>query len=75
MSSIMSSMELWIWPSMAMVLFLLVFVGVAMRVLRATKQECEHNAGLPLFDGTAPSLDHAHGTDAALAPSKKGDAR
>ena len=75
MSSIMSSMELWVWPSVAMVIFLGVFVGVALRVARSTKAECDHNAGLPLFDGTESSFHTAHGTNPALAPSQKGEAR
>jgi hypothetical protein len=75
MSSIMSSMELWIWPSVAMVIFLGVFVGVAIRVLRSTKAECDHNANIPLFDGTEQNQFASPGTQPALAPSQKGEAR
>lgn len=75
MSSIMSSMELWVWPSIAMVIFLGVFVGVAIRVARATKDECDHNASIPLFDGTEQNQFASPGTHPALAPSQKGEAR
>jgi uncharacterized membrane-anchored protein YhcB (DUF1043 family) len=75
MSSIMSSMELWVWPSIAMVIFLGVFIGVAIRVLRATKAECEHNASIPLCDGTEQNQFTSSRTHPALAPSQKGEAR
>ena len=75
MSSIMSSMELWVWPSIAMVLFVGVFVGVGIRVICVTKGECDHNASIPLFDGTEQTVDRVRGTEATLAPSEKGDPR
>ncbi len=75
MSSIMSSMELWVWPSIAMVIFLGVFVGVAIRVIRTTKDECDHIASIPLFDGTENDLVTSSATRPALAPSQKGEAR
>lgn len=75
MSALMSSMDLWVWPTIALVIFLSVFAGVAISVFRATTQECDHNANIPLLDGSEPAHAASHGTNPALAPSQKGEAR
>ena len=54
LSELMGRMDLWVWPVMAMVIFLTVFALVLVRVFRAGAAEIDHNANIPLRDGTEP---------------------
>ncbi len=54
LSDLMGRMDLWVWPAMAMVIFLTVFTLVLVRVFRAGAAELDHNANIPLHDGTEP---------------------
>lgn len=52
MSELMSSLDLWVWPSMALVIFIAVFVAIVRRTLNKSRREEFERAGtLPLSDG------------------------
>lgn len=50
MSDLMSSMDLSIWPQLAMVIFGGVFVLIAIRTMRLTKTELQNQAERALRD-------------------------
>jgi len=50
MSQLMSSMKLAIYPSIALFLFLAVFLGVLWMVLRSSRSQMSSHASIPLDD-------------------------
>jgi cbb3-type cytochrome oxidase subunit 3 len=57
MSELMSSLDLWVWPSMALVIFLAVFVAIVRRTLNKSRREEFERAGqLPLSDAPVAHL-------------------
>ena len=48
LSDVVSHLDLAIWPKMALVLFVAVFVAVTVRALRGSKAELDHAAHLPI---------------------------
>lgn len=50
LSELMSSLELSIYPQIALVLFLVVFAGVAWRIISMPKQEIRDAENIPLDD-------------------------
>ncbi len=60
MSELVSSMGLSIFPIIGIIAFGLAFLFVILRVVKTTKPEVEHNASIPLEDGTATTPSPAH---------------
>lgn len=57
MSELMSSMDLWVWPSMALIIFIAVFVAIVRRTLNKSRREEFDRAGqLPLSDAPTARL-------------------
>lgn len=57
MSELMSSLDLWVWPSMALVIFIAVFVAIVRRTLnKSRREEFERAGSLPLSDAPAAQL-------------------
>lgn len=54
MSELVSSMGLSIFPIVGIVAFGLAFLFVILRIARTTRSEIDHNAAIPLEDGTLP---------------------
>ena len=52
LSELVSSLDLWIYPAVGLLLFFLVFAAVTVRVLRTPKAEAAAQGRLPLEDGT-----------------------
>lgn len=50
LSDIMSRMDLTIWPVAALVIFLGIFILIAMRTMSRSVTELRHEASLPLQD-------------------------
>ena len=50
LTDLMSHMDLAVWPKMAMVLFLAVFVAVTVKALRGPKSELDRAAHMPMDD-------------------------
>lgn len=55
LSDIMGHLDLTVWPMVAMVLFVSVYVTAVVRVCRRPAAECRRAASLPLDDGQAVS--------------------
>jgi cbb3-type cytochrome oxidase subunit 3 len=55
LSDIVGHMDLAVWPKMALVLFLAVFVAVTWRALRTSKAEMDRAASLPINDDAGAS--------------------
>lgn len=65
MSRLMSAMDLPLFPTVALVLFLLAFAAIVWRIVRDGRGAEAHGA-IPLNDGTptdqpAPSMGESHG--------------
>lgn len=60
LSDIMSHMNLAIFPEMALVIFLIVFISVAIRVYTRKRGTYEAVAALPLDDGYQASEGERH---------------
>jgi cbb3-type cytochrome oxidase subunit 3 len=74
LTQLMSQAGLWVYPVIALVLFLGVFVGVVVRTFsRRSRRESEQAAQLPLEDDTpilASSRDCASSGTVARKPSR-----
>jgi cbb3-type cytochrome oxidase subunit 3 len=58
LSDIMSRMDLTIWPVAALVIFLGIFILIAMRTMKRPREELASEASLPLQDDTGPIGEH-----------------
>ena len=56
MSTILHLLELWMYPTIALVIFLAVFAGIVYRVMRGGKRLEQHGA-IPFEDGTTPRAE------------------
>jgi cbb3-type cytochrome oxidase subunit 3 len=54
LSDIMSRMDLTIWPVAALVIFLGIFVLIAMRTIKRSSEDIRAEASLPLLDDAEP---------------------
>ena len=54
LSDIMSRMDLTIWPVSALVIFLGIFVLIAMRTIKRPSEDIRAEASLPLLDDAEP---------------------
>lgn len=71
MSDIMSHMDLAVWPTIGLVLFLIVFTIVVLWSVTAKRQHSQHMASLPLNDDDATAdIDIAHINETGSAPAQ-----
>lgn len=55
LSELISSLELWVYPTVGLVAFVAVFAAIAVRTLRQPKDTAQAHGRLPLEDGTTGS--------------------
>ncbi|MEM7754954.1 MAG: hypothetical protein AAF297_04890 [Planctomycetota bacterium] len=51
LSELVSSLDMWIFPTIGLIAFTSVFATVAIRALRKPREEAVYNGNLPLEDG------------------------
>lgn len=58
MSALMSSMQLWIFPTLALVLFMVAFAAILLRVFQPSRsRELDHASRMPISDDAPVAPD------------------